>query len=74
MSYILINKGLATAYRKTKLAWHTGIAAIELENGDFVLPDRVLPIVQKYNKGLATALSRFPTIENPEFPEYELPD
>ena len=69
MSWILINKGIATAYRKVKLVWHTGIDAIELSDGNFVLPDRVMTIVEKYNKGLATALKRFPTIDNPEFIE-----
>jgi len=69
--WILINKGLATAYRKVVFVWHTGIDAVELENGKFVLPERVLPIVEKYNKGLARALSNFPIVENPVFKEYE---
>ena len=69
MSWIVINKGLATAYRRVVLVWHTGIDAVELADGNFVLPDRVLPIVEKYNKGLARALQNFPIIENPVFPE-----
>ena len=71
MSFIIINRGLATAYKKVVFVWHTGIDAIELADGKYTLPERVLPIVEKYNHGMATALSQFPIEENPEFIEYD---
>ena len=71
MTFIYINKGLATAFIKTKLAWYCGIDAGELAGGNYALPLDVLPMVEKYNKGLATALKRFPTVEDPVFIEYD---
>ena len=64
--------GLATAYKKVIFVWHIGIDAVELANGKYTLPERVLPIVEKYNKGLAQALRQFPTDDNPEFKEHEI--
>ena len=74
MSYILINRGLETAYRKTKLVWHIGIDAVKIVDGKFVLPDRVIPIVDQYNHGMAVALGRFPKVEDPVFIEYDEDD
>jgi hypothetical protein len=72
MSWIIIPQGLATAYRKVIFVWHTGIDAVELADGKYTLNERVLSIVEKYNKGLSQALSQFPTDDNPEFKEYEI--
>ena len=71
MRYILINRGLKTAYRKVIFVWHSGIDAVEFADGNFVLPDRVIPIVDQYNHGMAVALGRFPKVENPVFIEYD---
>jgi hypothetical protein len=72
MRFILINKGQETAFRKVKLAWHTGIDAIEIADGNFVLPERVLPIIRDFPKpNLYDALKNRPIVEDPKFIEWD---
>lgn len=59
MSWIIIPKEQSTQYRRRLITWYYGIDAVELKNGDFVLPERVIKGIKKFDR---------------KFKEIELPD
>lgn len=76
VQFILIPKGLETAYRKKKLNDFFGIDAVEIANGDFILPERVIADIESLGPpfvGLVRSLENFPVEdgENIEFIEYD---
>lgn len=64
---IIIPRAEASKYRKIKLAWHTGIDAIELRNGDYFLKEEcfdMLPVGFKYlGVEIRTELAKLPRVE-----------
>ena len=87
MNYIIIPKAQASLYRKRKITWFHGIDAVELKDGTFTLPERVINgmkrfpakqrevILQDLSKSTYDVeLAKLPTTDKPVFPDPELLD
>ena len=82
MSYIIIPKAQAALYKKRKITWFHGIDAVELKDGTFTLPDRVISDMKRFDiklreivlpdetkSTLDVELEKLPTQEKPIFKE-----
>ena len=82
MSWVIIPKAQAALYKKRKITWFHGIDAVELKDGTFTLPDRVIDDMKRFDiklreivlpdetkSTLDAELEKLPTQEKPIFKE-----